>query len=157
MGGIEVEYRKANIEDIPLLKELRKKQLLDEGIEANQNIDQDLEQFFQKHLLSESLIQMLVVEQEHGKIIATGAIVIYEFPPTYTNSSGRKAYVTNMYTEEAFRGKGIATNLLKKLVEEARERDIKKMWLGASKLGRPVYKKFGFKETDEWMELEIES
>lgn len=100
---------------------------------------------------------MLVVEQEHGKIIATGAIVIYEFPPTYTNSSGRKAYVTNMYTEEAFRGKGIATNLLKKLVEEARERDIKKMWLGASKLGRPVYKKFGFKETDEWMELEIES
>lgn len=47
MGGIEVEYCKANIEDIPLLKELRKKQLLDEGIEANQNIDQDLEQFFQ--------------------------------------------------------------------------------------------------------------
>lgn len=61
-----------------------------------------------------------------------------------------------MYTKNAYRGKGIATTLLTKLVEEAKSLGIKKIWLGASKLGRPVYKKFGFKETDEWMELELE-
>lgn len=148
-----MKYRQANLEDIPLLKELRKKQLIDEGIEPKKEIDQELEQFFHKNLLSESLIQLLIVDQ--GRIIATGAIIIYEFPPSYTNSSGKKAYVTNMYTIEEHRGKGIATNMLKQLVEEAKKQGITKMWLGASELGRPVYKKFGFKETEEWMELEL--
>ncbi|KLV27631.1 MULTISPECIES: GNAT family N-acetyltransferase [Niallia] len=149
-----MEYRKATREDINLLMELRKFQLVDEGITADKDIDNELEDFFQRKLAEGSLIQWLVMEE--NEIIATGAIVIYEFPPTYTNKSGKKAYVTNMYTKNAYRGKGIATTLLTKLVEEAKSLGIKKIWLGASKLGRPVYKKFGFKETDEWMELELE-
>ncbi|PAD88479.1 GNAT family N-acetyltransferase [Niallia circulans] len=149
-----MEYRKATREDINLLMELRKFQLVDEGITADKDIDYELEDFFQRKLAEGSLIQWLVMEE--NEIIATGAIVIYEFPPTYTNKSGKKAYVTNMYTKNAYRGKGIATTLLTKLVEEAKSLGIKKIWLGASKLGRPVYKKFGFKETDEWMELELE-
>jgi GNAT superfamily N-acetyltransferase len=149
-----MEYRKATREDINLLMELRKFQLVDEGITADKDIDNELEDFFQRKLAEGSLIQWLVMEE--NEIIATGAIVIYEFPPTYTNKSGKKAYVTNMYTKNAYRGKGIATTLLTKLVEEAKSLGIKKIWLGASKLGRPVYKKFGFKETDEWMELKLE-
>jgi hypothetical protein len=42
---------------------------------------------------------------------------------------------------------------LAKLVDEAKSLGISKIWLGASKLGRPVYGKSGFKETDEWLEL----
>lgn len=148
-----MEYRKATMEDINVLMKLRKTQLVDEGINADKDIDNELEDFFQRKLAEGSLIQWLVMEEKD--IIATGAIVIYEFPPTYTNRSGKKAYVTNMYTKDAYRGKGIATTLLTKLVEEAKNLGVRKIWLGASKLGRPVYKKFGFKEADEWMELEL--
>lgn len=148
-----MDYRKATIKDINMLIELRKNQLIDEGVSADKDINDELEDFFQRKLAEGSLIQWLVIEK--NEIIATGAIVIYEFPPTYTNKSGKQAYVTNMYTKNAHRGKGIAITLLTKLVEEAKNLGIKKMWLGASKLGRPVYKKFGFKETDEWMELEL--
>ncbi len=148
-----MDYRKATIKDINMLIELRKNQLIDEGVSADKDINDELEDFFQRKLAEGSLIQWLVIEK--NEIIATGAIVIYEFPPTYTNKSGKQAYVTNMYTKNTHRGKGIATTLLTKLVEEAKNLGIKKMWLGASKLGRPVYKKFGFKETDEWMELEL--
>ena len=148
-----MEFRKATIEDLQVIVELRKKQLVDEGIEANQNIDKELKKFFQQTLQSNSLIQWLVIDRE--EVIATGAIVIYEFPPSYTNKSGKKAYVTNMYTKRDYRGKGIASKLLKQLVEEARSLEITKIWLGASKLGKPVYKKFGFREAEEWMELDI--
>lgn len=148
-----MEYRKARIEDIKVLIELRKKQLQDEGIEANEDIDEELKQFFLDKLQTASLIQLVVVEKK--EIIATGAVVIYDFPPSYTNKTGKKAYVTNMFTKESYRGKGIATSLLNKLVVEVKTLGITKMWLGASKLGRPVYKKFGFRETEEWMELEI--
>ncbi|EKN70889.1 GCN5-like N-acetyltransferase [Neobacillus bataviensis LMG 21833] len=148
-----MKYRKAIIDDIDILIDLRKKQLMDEGIEPNIDIDMELTVFFKNKLRDASLIQWLVEENE--EIIACGAIIVYEFPPSYTNKSGKKAYVTNMYTKEKYRGQGIATKLLLKLVDEAKNLDISKIWLGASKLGRPVYKKFGFKETDEWLELNL--
>jgi ribosomal protein S18 acetylase RimI-like enzyme len=148
-----MKYRKANIDDISELIDLRKKQLVDEGIEPNIDIDTELHIFFKNKLSDGSLIQWLV--EENKEIIACGAIIFYEFPPTYTNKSGRKAYITTMYTKENYRGRGIATNLLTKLVDEAKTSGISKIWLAASKMGRPVYKKFGFKETDEWLELNI--
>lgn len=146
-----LKYRKANLDDINKLIDLRKKQLVDEGIEPTIDIDKELNDFFINKLSNGSLIQWLVEDNE--EIIACGAVIFYEFPPTYTNKSGKKAYITNMYTKENYRGRGIATNLLKKLVDEVKTLGISKIWLGASKMGRPVYKKFGFKETDEWLEL----
>lgn len=146
-----LKYRKANLDDINKLIDLRKKQLVDEGIEPTIDIDKELNDFFINKLSNGSLIQWLVEDNE--EIIACGAVIFYEFPPTYTNKSGKKAYITNMYTKENYRGRGIATNLLKKLVDEVKTLGISKIWLGASKMGRPVYKKFGFKETDDRLEL----
>lgn len=148
-----MKFRKATVNEIDQLIYLRKKQLVDEGIEPNQEIDTELKEFFTNKMSDSSLIEWIVEDNE--EIIATGAIVFYEFPPTYTNKSGKKAYITNMYTRESYRGQGIATKLLTKLVAEAKTAGIIKIWLGASKLGRPVYKKFGFKEADEWLELDI--
>lgn len=144
------KYRKADLNDVHQLMELRKKQLIAEGIEANIDIDKELYDFFNRKLGDNSLRQWLV--EDDGIIIACGAVIIYELPPSYTNQNGKKGYITNMYTEENYRGKGIATTLLKKLVEEAANSGVSKLWLGASEMGRPVYKKFGFEETDEWLE-----
>jgi GNAT superfamily N-acetyltransferase len=148
-----VKFRKATVNEINQLIYLRKKQLVDEGIEPNQEIDTELKEFFTNKMNDGSLVEWIV--EDNDEIIATGAIICYEFPPTYTNKSGKKAYITNMYTKESYRGQGIATKLLTKLVAEAKTAGIIKIWLGASKLGRPVYEKFGFKETDEWLELDI--
>jgi GNAT superfamily N-acetyltransferase len=148
-----VKFRKATVNEIDKLIYLRKKQLVEEGIEPNQEIDTELKDFFTNKMGDGSLIEWIV--EDNDVMIATGAIIFFEFPPTYTNKSGKKAYITNMYTKESYRGQGIATKLLTKLVAEAKTAGIIKIWLGASKLGRPVYKKFGFKETDEWLELDI--
>ncbi|GAB1780635.1 GNAT family N-acetyltransferase [Priestia megaterium] len=148
-----MKFRKATMNEIDQLIYLRKKQLVDEGIEPNQEIDTELKEFFTNKMGDGSLIEWIV--EDNDEMIATGAIIFFEFPPTYTNKSGKKAYITNMYTKESYRGQGIATKLLTKLVAEAKTAGIIKVWLGASKLGRPVYKKFGFKEADEWLELDI--
>ena len=49
---------------------------------------------------------------EDGKIIATGAVIFYVYPPSYSNKTGMSAYITNMFTEPAYRGQGIATKIL---------------------------------------------
>ncbi len=142
-----MEYRKASMKDIPSLCQIRKQQLMDEGIEPNIEIDSELKKYFSVKLQDGSLVEWLI--EVDGTIIATAAIAFMDFPPTYTNKSGIKGYITNMYTAPAYRGQGLATSLLKKLVQEAKNRKVHKLWLGASKLGRPVYRKFGFVETNE--------
>ncbi len=142
-----MEYRKASMKDIPSLCQIRKQQLMDEGIEPNIEIDSELKKYFSVKLQDGSLVEWLI--EVDGTIIATAAIAFMDFPPTYTNKSGIKGYITNMYTAPAYRGQGLATSLLKKLVQEAKNRKVHKLWLGASKLGRPVYRKLGFVETNE--------
>lgn len=146
-----MNYRLATIEDIDQLVLLRKKQLIDEGILPDIEIDEELYQFFCNRFADRSLVEWLGVDQ--AETVATAAIVFYEFPPTYTNRSGIKGYITNMYTNPRYRKQGIATHMLDLLVEEAKTREVEKLWLGASKLGRPVYLKYGFSGTDEWLEL----
>lgn len=148
-----MRYRRAAIQEIDKLAELRKQQLADEGISADKDIDAELQDFFTKKMNDGTLVEWIAEEED--EIIATAAIVFYEFPPTYTNKSGIKGYITNMYTMPEYRGRGLASSLLEKLVAEAKERGVEKLWLGASKMGRPVYLKFGFKETNEWLEMNI--
>jgi len=135
------------------MMKLRKRQLIDEGIEPSVNMDDELLSFFERKLRDGTLIQWLV--EDHGEVVACGAVLFYEFPPSYTNKTGKKAYIANMFTDENYRGRGIAKELLAKLVKEVRAAGISKIWLGASEMGRPVYRKFGFIESDEYLELDL--
>lgn len=142
-------YRLATPQDIPTLIELRKRQLIDEGSIPDTIINKELTAFFEHHLSDGSLIQWIVEEQD--TIIATAGVVFYAFPPSYTNPSGMKGYITNVYTHSAFRGQGLASALLDKLVDEAKKRHIQVLLLEASTMGKPVYIKYGFVEMDTWM------
>ena len=93
--------------------------------------------------------------EEDGRIIATGAIIFMDFPPSFTNKTGKQGYIANMYTDPDFRGRGIASEILERLAKEARERHIHKLILYASKWGRPVYQKYGFRDAGAWMELKL--
>ena len=128
-------------------------QLIDEGIKPDEDIDRELSIFFRSKLTDGTLIQWVV--EDHEEIIACGAVLFYDFPPSYTNKTGKKAYISNMYTTESYRGKGIAKKLLTKLVEEAKMSGVSKIWLVASKMGKSVYEKFGFMETDDYLELNM--
>ncbi|MBQ5322604.1 MAG: GNAT family N-acetyltransferase [Oscillospiraceae bacterium] len=146
--------RKAEFEDAGLLSEVRKLQLIDEGISPDCDIDEELSAFFKKWLVSDDFLQL--VAEENGKLLSTAAIVYYDLPPSFTNKIGVRGYITNVYTAPEHRRKGLSKMLLEKLLEDARSRGIKKLWLGASKLGRPLYEKLGFIQQESYMELTLE-
>lgn len=146
----EVIYRQAEYKDIPRLCQCRKIQLLDEGIPAANNIDTELVAFFTEKLRSGELYQ--VVGEADGKIVSTGGVVFYSYPPSYFNVSGGLAYVTNMYTAPEYRKQGLATKVLGMLDEEIKRRNVTEARLGASEWGKSVYQKCGyFFENDTWM------
>jgi ribosomal protein S18 acetylase RimI-like enzyme len=150
-GDFEMNYRKAEEKDISQLIELRKIQLIDEGLTPINNIDMELRKYFKSSLNDGSLISWIA--EENDKIIATSGICYYQLPPSYSNPTGKNAYVTNMYTKNEYRRKGIALKLLKLVVEEARVRGDKIVRLHASKQGKSIYERFGFKDSEGYMAM----
>lgn len=91
------------------------------------------------------------VAEEQGRIIATSGICFYRIMPNYSNPTGSTAYIQNMYTLPEYRGRGLASNLFARLIEEARGRGCRKLSLHATETGRSVYARFGFTMTDHEM------
>ncbi|MBQ2861709.1 MAG: GNAT family N-acetyltransferase [Oscillospiraceae bacterium] len=149
-----MNIRKAVLSDAKLLCEVRKLQLIDEGIEPDCDIDSELDAFFKKWLASKDFIQLIA--EDNGKLLSTAAVIYYDLPPSFTNKIGVRGYVTNVYTVPEHRRKGLSKQLLSMLLDDAKSRGIKKLWLGASKDGRPLYEKLGFIQQQSYMELTLE-
>lgn len=152
-GASDMGYRRANVNDIPILCNARKQQLIDEGLVPEQSIDNELTTYYTQTLRDGTLVEWLL--EEDGEIVATAAIVFMPFPPTFTNPQGTRGYISSMYTAPTHRGRGIATTMLGLLVDEATRRGVHKVLLSSSRMGRPVYQKYGFVESDTYMELDI--
>ena len=150
-----MQKRKATLDDIPALIRLRKKQLIDEGLPPAPifEIDRELTDYFLS-ALSDGLFVAWVMEADN-EIIATGGVCFYTLPPNFSNPTGGVAYITNMYTKDEYRNKGIATELLEMVVDEAKSRGYSLARLHASDMGKPVYVKAGFSDSEGYMSLRL--
>lgn len=145
-----MNFRLATLDDLEWIIDLRKQLLIEEGQIVSSNIDEELNTFFENQLKSHQYVQWLV--EEDNKVIATGAIQFISFPPSYFNPTGIRGYILNMYTHPDYRGKGIAKQLVNETLKEAQSREVQHIFLISSEMGKPLYKKIGFKENDIYME-----
>lgn len=144
-----MELRLATMDDMETLITFRKQLLIDEGAIPNE-MDKELIEYFTSVFEDNSLYQLLMIED--NKPIATGGFLAMKFPPGFKNHSGMKAYICNMYTVDAYRGKGIATTILDALFEETNKRGIANSFLNASIQGKPLYLKKGFIDHHAWLD-----
>ena len=144
-----MNFRKAELKDVPQLVEIRKKQLIDEGTHAEINIDNELEKFFIEGLSNNTLIIWLAIEND--MIISTAGVCFFQYPPSFTNPTGKNAYITNVYTKDEYRCKGTASNLLEYVLKEAENKGCVFARLHASEKGRKLYQKFGFDDAQGFM------
>jgi len=151
-----IHYRKAVIEDIPELIDLRI-EFMKEVIGQKGNVDGEellrvnLLDYFTKKLPADEFIAWLALEEE--EIIATSGVSFYNRPPSFMIKDGHCAYIMNMYTKASYRGQGIAKTLFGSIVDEARAKGCSYINLHATELGRPVYEKFGFTASKDEMSL----
>lgn len=93
------------------------------------------------------------IAEVDGQIVATSGLVIIQRPPYPANPDGREAYLMNMFTLPDWRGKGLAEQLVRALLDYVQSGKAKRMWLHASADGRPLYERLGFTELRGEMEL----
>ena len=151
MGKATATYRLADISDIDVLIDFRKKQLIDEGQKAHGDITVQLMDYFTRCLTDGSLTQFIAMIDNTP--IATGGFNVLYFPPDWDNHDGKNALIVSIYTAPPYRKQGIASNILKLLVDAAKAQGCAEIRLQASAEGRIVYEKVGFVLSPEFMQL----
>jgi len=156
-GVIAEEYplREAGEKDIPELARLRRLMheeiRLARGLPLNPEAVAAMEEAygpFARARLADGTMKAWVIEAQ-GQIVACGALLILVYPPNPIDPSGRTARLYSMYTRPEHRRKGLARRIALKAIEYCKAQGIKRMNLGASPMGRPLYESLGFEPTSE--------
>ena len=94
-------------------------------------------------------MKAFVATTPEGKIAGSGCLLIHEDQPRPGSTRIDNPYLLSMYTEKVYRNQGAATSIVAHCIEWAKSNGYDRVTLHASESGRPVYEKFGFKQTNE--------
>ncbi|MDO4315252.1 MAG: GNAT family N-acetyltransferase [Oscillospiraceae bacterium] len=154
---MELIYRWAAAEDLDLLVRTRIEVLraangLDGTVDMSE-VEEQSRDYYREALASGAHIACLAFDG--GELAGAGGVSFYRLLPTYHNPTGENAYIMNMYTRPAYRRQGIAYRTLDLLVAAAKERGVSRITLEATRMGRPLYEKYGFVGLGDEMELPL--
>lgn len=145
-----IEYAIASKEDIDELIRLRIAYMKDDfgsvSEEEKHGMEKQLPDYFARKLGTELIA---FVAKDEGRIVSTAYLHIIEMPANSILLNGFYGDVLSVYTEPAYRGKGICTALMRKLVEYGTAEGLGRIDLKATDAGYSVYEKVGFKETEQ--------
>lgn len=88
--------------------------------------------------------------EDAGVVVAGVGLLLMDWPPGPLHPRhDKRGFVLDVFVESAYRGHGLATELMKRAEEELLGRGVMYAALQASKMGRPVYERLGWGATNE--------
>jgi GNAT superfamily N-acetyltransferase len=148
-GGLT--FREAAGTDIDEVLAQRKRMFADMGYRDESALDAAVSgsrQFFEERM-ADGRFHAWVVETSEERIIGGGVILILDHLPSPRDPHPRRPLIANVYTEPAYRRRGIARKLLETMVAWCREGGFNSITLYASPDGRALYESLGFTATNE--------
>jgi GNAT superfamily N-acetyltransferase len=88
---------------------------------------------------------------EGVEIVSGGGATLIPWPPGPRYLGMRLAFVYNVYTEPAHRGRGLARKVMAAIHDFCRAEGIGSIALNASTVGRPLYESLGYRVTESPM------
>ena len=104
--------------------------------------------------LGAGILHAWLVEDRQGQVVGGGCLWLQPHQPHPGGNQQVKPYLMSMYTNPGFRGRRVASRIVREAVSWCRKNGYSWMVLHASKAGRRLYSRLGFKRTWE-MELEF--
>ncbi len=144
MGMESPRLRSATLDDLEALVELRILMQSDahSGKQPPPGYAEVVRKYFARTLSDGS--SLTAVAEVEGRIVSTVTAIVYEKPPAFNGLNGRSGYISNVYTLPEHRGRGIATEVMRFIVEHTRREKVDKLHLTSTELGKGVYERVGF-------------
>jgi len=112
-----------------------------------------LRDYYKHHMADGTFVSWLALDGD--KIIGTSGMSFVEKPPYFGCPSGRIGLLSSMFTNPDYRRKGIARELLHRVVEEAREYGCGAVQITASDMGVKLYTAYGFVHNNNFMQYKL--
>ncbi len=119
------------------------------GEKANGHLLEANRRYYETHVADHTHVAFEA--QYDGNPCGCGAVCFTEELPSPDNTSGKCAYLMNIYVRENYREHGIAHKIVTRLIEEAKARGCDKIYLETTAEGKPVYASLGFADMPDMM------
>lgn len=150
---MKISYRKLTVSELDIFIKMRINQLREEGANEKFDLEPALRDYYTRHMTDGTFISWIALDNE--KIVGTSGISIVEKPPYFGCPSGKIGLLSSMFTVKSYRRKGIAKELLSRIVNEAREKGCGTIQITASSMGVYLYSDFGFVKNNNFMQYKL--
>ena len=150
---MSITYRKLEEKDLETFIRMRITQLREEGATEDLDLVPALMDYYHRHMADGTFVSWLAVDDD--QIVGPSGMSFVEKPPYFGCPTGRVGLLSSMYTDPAYRRRGIAKELLRRVVEEAREYGCGSVQITASDMGVLLYTDFGFVKNGNFMQYKF--
>lgn len=152
---MEIMIKQASIQDLDCLMEWRMEVLhevfsIPEEQETSE-LEKSNREYYRDMLNTDGHIACFACC--NNEIVGCGGVCIYREMPSPDNPTGMCAYLMNIYTRPSFRKQGIGEQVVRWLVEQAKQRGITKIYLESSECGYSLYREMGFNDMRGYMQI----
>ena len=150
---MDIEYKKLTEEELPVFIDMRINQLREEGAKEEIDLKPALRDYYERHMADGTFVSWLAMDGD--RIIGTSGMSFVEKPPYFGCPTGKMGLLSSMFTDPAYRRKGIARELLDKVVKEARAYGCGTVQITASDMGVKLYAAYGFIHNENVMQYRL--
>ena len=152
---MDISYHRLSPDDLDIFISMRIAQLREEGAEEDIDLKPALRDYYERHMADSTFISWVAIDNECKKIVGTSGLSIVEKPPYFGCPSGKIGLLSSMFTDREYRRRGIARELLAKVVDEARTCGCGTVQITASDVGVLLYTDFGFTKNNNFMQYKL--
>ena len=150
---MKIEYKRLTEKELSAFIDMRINQLREEGATEEIDLVPALKEYYTRHMEDGTFVSWLALDGE--KIIGTCGMSFVEKPPYFGCPSGKIGLLSSIFTNPNYRRKGIARELLSRVVNEAREYGCGTIQITASDMGAKLYTSFGFVHNGNFMQYKL--
>ncbi|MBQ7990333.1 MAG: GNAT family N-acetyltransferase [Oscillospiraceae bacterium] len=150
---MDITYKKLSEAELDTFIKIRITQLREEGAKEDIDLYPALKDYYSRHMADGTFVAWLALDGD--KIVGTSGMSFVEKPPYFGCPSGRIGLLSGMFTDKAYRRKGIASALLKRVTDEARNYGCGTVQITASDMGVKLYTAFGFTHNNNFMQYKL--
>ena len=148
-----ITYQKLTGKELDTFIQMRIRQLREEGATEDIDLAPALRDYYDRHMADGTFVSWLALDG--GKIVGTSGMSFVEKPPYFGCPSGKMGLLSSMFTDPNYRRRGIARELLSRVVEEARKYGCGTVQITGSNVGVLLYTDFGFVKNGNFMQYKL--